>query len=380
MRKEKMFFKYISYNLKKHALSYLMILLCGVISLGIILCASGIIVDSAASRHNYERNETTVFTFNFSSAVTAEALEEKVEQFQTKLPYKFNRINLNLTGKQSKEYFYDSYHLYLFPDYEGLAFRMYDAFGTGREQLPTYDEFVNKDKVVIVGGRLPMGTYDIAALEHVDENGYIDIMGEKYKVSGYYDGPGMYMLWGTQPKGTLIRGMVVRMEKPVTEQQTEEIMGIYKDIFGDIPLTSQEIPELYGLLEYRANTANIVISVVIMLISIFNILLVFKYMLSSRKRGFAVFRFCGIGKVNCALYCGAEFMVMSAISSAVGCLIFDKLIKARLAEQYITFDFMFTPDYYAILIAAYLGLSLIMFSAYIVPSLTKSVTSELRSI
>ena len=375
-----MFFKYIFYNLKKHALSYLMILLCGMISLIIMLCGSGIMLDSVASRENYNRNETSVFTFNFSSAVPAETLEEKVEKFQTKLPYKFNRINLNLTGKQSEEYFYDEYHLYLFPDYEGLASRMYDAFGTGREQLPTYDEFVNKDKVVILGGRLPMGTYDIAALEHVDENGYIDVMGEKYKVSGYYDGSGMYMLWGTQPKGTLIRGMVVRMEKPVTERQTEEIMEIYKEIFGDIPLTSQEIPELYGLLELRANAANIIISVVIMLISIFNILLVFKYMLSSRKRGFAIFRFCGFGKASCVWYCGAEFMALSAVSSAIGCLIFDKLIRERLAEYYITFDFMFTPDYYVILIAAYLGISLIMFLAYIVPSLTRSVTAELRGI
>lgn len=375
-----MFFKYIFYNLKKHALSYLMILLCGIISLCIMLCGSGIMLDSVASRKNYNRNETSVFTFNFSNPVLTEELEEKVEIFQTKLPCRFRMINLNLTGEQSREYFYDTYHLYLFPDYEGLASNMYDVFATERDQLPTYDEFVNKDKVVIVGDRLPMGTYDIAALEHIDEDGYIDIVGEKYKVSGYYDGTGMYMLWGTQPKGTLIRGMVVRMENPVTEQQTEEIMEIYKEIFGDIPLTSQEIPELYGLLELRANTANVVISAVIMLISIFNILLVFKYMLSLRKRGFAIFRLCGFGKASCAWYCGVEFMVLSAISSVIGCLIFDKLIKARLAEYYITFNYMFTLDYYVILIASYLVISLIMFLAYIVPSLTKSVTAELRSV
>ncbi len=374
-----MFFKYIYYNLKNHALSYLMILLCGIISLSIMLCASGIMLDSMASRINYDRNETSVFTFNFSSDIPAETLEEKLEQFQTKLPYKFNRINLNITSKQRKD-FYDAYHLYLFPDYEGFASWMYDSFGTERGQLPTYDEFVNKDKVVIVGSKLPHGKNYNAAVEHVDENGYLDVMGEKYKVSGYYDSTGMYMLWGTQPKGTLISGMIVRMEKPVTEQQTEEIMEIYKEIFGEIPLASQEIPELYGLLELRANTANIIISAVIMLISIFNILLVFKYMLSSKKRGFAIFRFCGSGKATCVLYCGAEFMTLSAISSAIGCLVFDKLIRARLAEQYITFDFMFTLDYYVILIAAYLGISLIMFLAYIVPSLSKSVTAELRGI
>lgn len=375
-----MFFKYISYNLKNHTLSYLMILLCGMISLIIMLCGSGIMLDSVASRINYNRNKTSVFTYNFSSPVPAETLEEKVEQFQTKLPYKFNDITLNLTGKQSKEYFYDEYHLYLFYDYEELASWMYNTFGTGRDQLPTYDEFVNKDKVVMVGSRrFPSGTSD-EPIDHIDENGYIDIVGEKYKVSGYYDGYGIYIFWGTQPEGTLIRGMVVTMEKPVTEQQKEEIMELYKEIFGDIPLTSQEIPELYGLLELRANTANIIISAVIMLISIFNLLLVFKYMLSSRKRGFAIFRFCGFGKASCALYCGVEFMGLSAISSAIGCLIFDKLIRGRLAEYYITFEFMFTPDYYLILMAGYLGLSLALFLAYIVPSLTKSVTAELRGI
>ena len=44
------------------------------------------------------------------------------------------------------------------------------------------------------------------------------------------------------------------------------------------------------------------------------------------------------------------------------------------------FDVMFTADYYAVIIAAFLGISLIMFLIYIVPSLTKSVTAELRGI
>lgn len=373
-----MFLKYISYNLKKHALSYLMILLCGIISLCIMLCGSGIMLDSVASRQSYNKNETSVFSFDFSTPVLAEELEEKVEMFQAKLPYRFRMINLNLTGEQSREYLYDTYHLYLFPDYDGLASNMYEVFATGRDQLPTYDEFVNKDKVVMVGS-MQFETSD-EPIDHIDENGYIDIAGEKYRVSGYYDGRGIYIFWRTQPKGTLIRGMVVRMEKPVTEQQTEEIMEIYKEIFGDIPLASQEIPELYGLLELRANMANIVISAVIMLISIFNILLVFKYMLSSRKRGFAIFRFCGFGKVSCVWYCGVEFMALSTISAAIGFLIFDKLIRGRLAEYYIMFDFIFTLDYYLILIAAYLVFSLVMFLTYIVPSLTKSVTTELRGI
>lgn len=372
-----MFAKYIKSNLKKRPLSYLLLLICGVIMLNIMLCSSGIMLNSLSNERG-SKNASRYFTLYFESPVPASSLEEKVATFANRMPYEFSGLNLMLSGEQRKNNFYDAFNLYFFPNYNELGVFMNEKFGADSSQLPTLTEYLNKDKVIMVGTASSPGEKN-PAIDNV-EGGFLEIMGEKYRVSGYYNGATMYMFWGTQPKNTLISGLAIRMKNSVTEKQSDEIMSLYNEIFGEIPLGSQELPETYGLLELRADAANIAISVILMFISTFNILLIFKYMLSSRKRNFAVFRFCGFGKAACVLYCGIEFMTLSAISSILACFVFDRAIKPVLSGRYNMFDIMFTFDYYSALIAAYLGISLIMFLVYITPSLTKSVTAELRSI
>lgn len=372
-----MFAKYIKSNLKKQPLGYLLLLFCGVIMLNIMLCSSGIMLNSLSNERG-SKNASRYFTLYFESPVPASSLEEKVATFANRMPYEFSGLNLMLSGEQRKNNFYNTYNLYFFSDYNELSAYMEEKFGTDRSQLPTLTEFLNKEKVIMVGASRSPGAEN-SAIDYVDD-GFLEIMGEKYRVSGYYKGVTMYMFWGTQPENIMISGLAIRMKNSVTEKQSDEIMALYNEIFGEISLGSQDLPETYGLLEMRADAANIAISAILLLISTFNILLIFKYMLSSRKRNFAVFRFCGFGKTACIMYCGIEFMALSAISSILACFVFDRAIKPVLSERYNMFDIMFTFDYYSALIAAYLGISLIMFLVYITPSLTKSVTAELRSI
>ncbi len=375
-----MFFKYIKSNLKKQPLNYLLLLLCSVIMLNILFCASGILVNSITNKST-ARNTSRVLTVWFNESIPAQELQEKVEQFGAEIPYEYKVINLLLDFSQMSD-FYRTAQLYYCGDYDRMCDYFNKTWNLGSGRLPDYREYTDKEKVVLVGSVTPPNLQEgeVTAYESVDEDGFLDVMGEKYKVLGDYDAAGMFMLLGTQPKDTLITGFQLRMVDPVTEERAEAILSLYDKYFGEIPESSREVPEIYGLLELRADSANIGISAVLMFISAFNILLIFKYMLSSRKRGFAVFRFCGFGKATCALYCGTEFMTLSAMSAILSCFVFETLIRPALTERYTMFDVMFTVDYYAIIIAAYLGISLIMFLIYIVPSLTKSVTDELRGI
>ncbi len=376
-----MFFKYIKSNLKKQPLNYLLLLLCAVLMLNILLCASGILLNSMTNK-SAAKHTSRVLTVRFDKNISAQELQEKVEQFGKEIPYEYHVINLFLDFSQMND-FYSTAQLYYFRDYNGMCDFFNEKWNLSSGRLPNYQEYTDKEKVVLVGNVTPPNLREnaIMACESVDENGYLDVMGDKYKVLGEYDAANsVFMLLGTQPKDTFVNGLQLRMVDPVTEEQKKVILSLYDKYFGEIPESSREVPEIYGLLELRADSANIGISAVIMFISTFNILLIFKYMLSSRKRGFAVFRFCGFGKATCVLYCGAEFMTLSAISAFLSCLVFQTLIRPALAERYATFDVMFTAGYYAVIIAAFLGISLIMFLIYIVPSLTKSVTAELRGI
>lgn len=376
-----MFFKYIKSNLKKQPLNYLFLFLCAVLMLNILLCASGIIVNSMTNKSS-AKHTSRVFTVYFDDYLPAAELQEKVEQFGAELPYDYHVINLFLEGTGRGGDFYGTFQLYYCRDYDEMCDYFNETWDLSSGRLPSYREYEDREKVVLVGNvKPPNQPNDVpTAYEAADEDGFLDVRGEKYKVLGDYAASGMFMLLGTEPKDTLVWGFQLRMVDPVTDEQRDVILSLYDKYFGFIPEGAREVPEIYGLLELRADMANIGISVVLMFISIFNILLIFKYMLSSRKRGFAVFRFCGFGKAACVLYCGIEFMTLSVLSAFLSCFVFDKLIRPALVNRYTMFDIMFTVDYYALMIAVYLGVSMIMFLIYIVPSLTKSVTAELRGI
>lgn len=373
-----MFIKYLKLNLKNNCLEYALIMICEVIMLCFILTANGIISNSVAEENN-SKYEASRFFLGFKEPVKTADIAGKVDEFVERIPYEFKDINLLFPNKQSDAEFYGSSGLFLFKDYDTLKEFMKEQFDLSPDQIPTKQEFDNKEKVVMVGTSLNMFHGNSTAYESVVD-GYIDIMGEKYKVSGYYNGVGVYLFWGTQPVETQSSCFLIDMKDVMTEKQTNEIISLYKEIFGEIPLASEQLPETYALLDQRANEANIGLSIIMMLISVFNILLIFKYMMSLRKRSFAIFRFCGFKKITCILYSAAEFLLLSAASSILSCVIFDVLLKPILAGYYSIFEIIFTLDYYAVIIAAYFVISLIMFIIYIAPSLNKTISDELRGI
>ncbi len=373
-----MFIKYIKTNLKHNCLEYAFIIIVEVIMLCFILFTNGVIINSITEENN-SKYEASRFFLRFKEPVNTADITNKVDEFVERIPYDFIDINLLFPSKQAITEFYGSSGLFLFRDYYNFKEFMEEKFDVSSGQIPTQQEFDNKEKVVMVGTSLNSFDGEPTAYESVTD-GYIVLMGEKYRVSGYYDGSGIYVFWGTQPVETQSSCILIEMKDVMTEKQTKEIMALYYEIFGEIPLASEQLPSTYALLDQRANEANIGISITMMLISVFNILLIFKYMMSLRKLNFAIYRFCGFGKFTCVLYSGTEFLSLSIVSSILSCIVFDKFLKPFLLSYYSIFDIIFTIDYYAVIIAAYFVISFIMFIIFIAPSLTKTVNAELRSI
>lgn len=367
-----MFIKYMGKNLKQGFLGYMFIVLSEIAVMCVIMLTNGIIVNTVVENDKSVYQAKT-FSFLVESTKLSD-IEDNVNEFAQRMPYKFSEINMLVSPAEE---LYGGY-LYLFYDYDAFKNYMQNKFDVSEDQLPTKEEFDNREKVVMAGNIPPAHKLYPTAFESV-QDGYLDIMGEKYKVSGYYGGVGLYMLWGTQPDNINVSLIEIQMEDVVTDEQAEEILALYNECF-DMPIGWQSVPKESDLLEKRANEANIVTSVLMIIISVFNTLLVFKYMLSARKHSFAVFRLCGFGKSVCILYSGMEFLIMSAMSGIIACVVFDLLIKPAVAVYYGIFNVIFDLDYYVVMLSGYVVISLIMFFIYIAPFYARSITRELAEM
>ena len=98
----------------------------------------------------------------------------------------------------------------------------------------------------MVGNIPPAHKLYPTAFESV-QDGYLDIMGEKYKVSGYYGGVGMYMLWGTQPDNINVGVIEIQMEDIVTDEQAEEILALYNECFDMLGVQYFACVQIYAV-------------------------------------------------------------------------------------------------------------------------------------
>ena len=140
-----MFFKYIFKNLKHSFLGYMFIALSEIMVMCVIMAANGIIINTVVEEDNSAYLSKT-FSFLVEKTKLSE-IEGKVDEFAQRLPYKFHVINMLVSP--TKE-LYDG-GLYLFYDYDAFKNHMQDSFNVSEDQLPTKEEFDNKEKVVMVG-------------------------------------------------------------------------------------------------------------------------------------------------------------------------------------------------------------------------------------
>ena len=381
-----MFAKYIKINIKNHFLQYLFVIVFEIFLLLAILISNGIYLDSA-SKENDAEYWAKYFEFSFSSgSIKSSEISGKVEDFAAKIPYEYDYMGIPMTLEtDNKNDKYTDNVLFIFSDYEHLKKHMLKYFVKSEADLPTEEQFHNKSKTVLVGVKAGSTIYlkdeplPFTPEFQFDDNGNITLYGEKYEVCGRFNNTGVILFWGSQPDNALLSGLAFEMTDIMNVKQAQEIYELYKEVFGEEPSYSQ-LPELQGLLEQRTNSANILVSLLLIVISVLNIMLVFRYLLSSKKKIFAVFRFCGFNKSVCLKYSIAELMLISIISSTASLFIFNQIIKPFMTNYYSTFSAVFTADYYFFLFGMFIAACAAMFFIYIAPSFSKSVTAKLREI
>ncbi len=370
-----MLFKYFLNNIKKHFLQYALIIALETALLCVALTANGIAVNMLSDDFGGTNYWARFYGFRFSEPISYDNDLDTICDFLNDLPNSYEEVMITAPG------IYDS-PLFSYPDRDTMFRVLNKRFGLERKDLPTEEQFNNGEKAAIVGMNageaLVDGEYVQLKYDFTDDD-HIMIAGEEYLVTGRYSGRGVYVLFNSAPKGCSLKDMNIKFKTVPTKAELETVYELTERYFGDVDVTNT--PKIDDLLDKRSADANILLSVATLAMSVFNTLLVFRYMISSQKKYFAVLRFVGFSKATGVIYIGVELLIVSVISALFSCIVFKKLIMPIMGKYYAVFsDAVFTADYYITLYGIFLGISAVLFLAYIVPSLTRSVAAELREI
>lgn len=367
-----MFKKYLTQNLKHRKLLYFALVFLEIAMLIIGMIAHGIMLDNI-SRNSWDAYYANKMTVRFEESIGAAELYEKLVEFSERSPVPLRNVELFPTDADTGKYNCSPVFEF-FPTYSDLKAR-FEEYATN---LPTEQEYINKEKVVLLGKS--SGYNEYGDYIYIDEN-HVDINGETYRIAGELPG-GSYAIFflGSEPRNTDCRLVWLEYKKYPTEKEVDEI----NDLFSEIVISGHELgnysePQPKTLLNIRKTASSIVMALFVQIICAFNIMLIFKFIIDMRRKQFAVFRLCGFNKSVCLKYSFAEIMIISGFAAVISCLVVQAL-KPVLSKTYGVFGVMYDFKYFALLSLGFLAVTAVIFAVYILPSLGKSVSRELREI
>lgn len=395
-----MFPKYISNNFKKSKIKYIVIALCEVILLLISLFACGVLMNYVSEEEGAQY-EAKRFTFSFlnldginldnpenaelikqelSKLPRAVDIREGLVEFCGKSPVEIDVLTEHISGME-KGY---NNRVQLFPTYDDLVYYYTEKFkkywSLPKNVLPSKEQYLNREKVAIAGkasGYGSKGDYVYTDSNHIlfgsDNDEYL-VLGENPALI-YFD-----IFLGSEPDGAKVSSINFTLKEFPTDEQRSEIEALFKEIVTpEIVITNSWAPEENGLLEARKSSSIIALTALMLLVSAFNIMAIFKSVIDERKGDYAVFRLCGYGKTKAMLFPFFEVISISAVCTVLSCVIFQ-LLKPLITPNYPVISVLFDLSFYAVFTLGFIGITAVLFLVYIAPSLNKSISGELREI
>lgn len=380
-----MFKKFFINNIKKRFLQYIVMVLCQLLLFAVILSASGILLDSFIKEEGMD-GAAKQFQFRLTDYVHISELYDKLVRFCSECPYDIEFFNLSVSSEDSADnYDEDGFITYIDSACFWPSYRHFQSFmenlKTPSYAMPSEQQFNECQRVIVLGNDNVTTSDGRFAQFKYSDNNHIIIEGEEYLVTGACSGGFSIMLWGKEQKTLVTRCIYFKMADVLTDTRINEVKNLFLDIFGEeCDVEPDIIPKFQTLLDFRKNAANIIISLLLIILTVFDIVLIYNQMVMCRKPELAVYSFCGFKRNTCIMYCLTELLILSLFSSIAACMIFDKAIKPTLNEYFNTVSLMFTPEYYIIFVLGYIVFSVLMFLAFVAPTLKKSVSEQLRNI
>lgn len=395
--------KYLLNSLKYHPLKYSVLVICEIVTVVVSLVSSSIILDYAVENSGTS-SQANCFTYSFNrlanehynlANLSAEE-EAEIEQAKSELPYVTDLrekiydfcenvpevflIDFTLSGLDENVYFYESNY---FPTYENMVyyFTEYNEkyWSLSADNLPTLEQYLSCDKVVILG----TGIYrsDEEYVFSGDGNLLWGKNKDAYKIVGEIPESGAaYFLFGSEPDYAQIRSVRIELDDYYSKSRCEEIAALFREIVGDdTEIYYERLPMIDELLNSRKQASVVLLIMFMIIICVFNVVIIFKYIVDEKKAELAVFRLCGYSRRKAMMFPLSEALIISAIGAVIGCVAFDAFMP-YIKKICATAELLFNFEFYALFVVGFLLFTLLLFAVYILPSLKRSLSSEMREM
>ena len=374
---------------------YAIIAICEMIMIVIALFALSVVLDYA-SVNDLMRGNTQLraknYIYSFAPLKDSVPLEEstindlpsakdmrsRIYEFCDKSPIEIENMEIRLDYNMK----YNYYHSVMY-------FQSYDEmveYCTGNEvpltssELPTKEQFLNHEKVVLLatGARSDSGDYVYSDERHL----LFGNDGDEYLIISKIPWNAVILFLGSEPDNAKIGRISFNLKTVPTQEQADEIDRMFREIVvGEYSTVcgAAYIPEIKNLLDLRKDASIITISVLLMMVMSFNYMTIIKFIIEKRKKDYAIFRLCGYSKWKAMSFPFLEAVGISAVCAIISCFIFE-LLKPLIELYASVVRPMFDIGYYICFVIGFVTVTAILFFIYVLPSLNKSVTGELRGI
>ncbi len=390
-----MFGQYITNLFRKHSLMYAIIALCEVIMIVISLFALGVVLDYASindlMRGNTQlRAKSYIYSFEplkdgtlteesaLNALPSAKVIRGRIYEFCEKSPVKIENMEIRLDYNLKYNYYHSVMY---FQSYnEMVEYCSANDVPLTSDNLPTEEQFLNHEKIVLLstGSGSDSGKYVFSDDRHL----LFGNDGDEYLIVSKIPWNAVILFLGSEPDEAKIGRINFNLEKIPTQEQADEIDKMFREIVvGEYSSVCGRayVPEIKNLLDIRKDASIIIIAALLMMIMSFNYMTIIKFIIEKRKKDYAIFRLCGFSKQKAMAFPFLETVGMSAVCAAASCLVFE--LMKPLTELYApVVRSMFDFGYYVCFVLGFIAVTAVLFFIYVLPSLNKSVTEELRGI
>lgn len=227
----------------------------------------------------------------------------------------------------------------------------------------TPEEFKEGEKVAIAFDKYNINVGNTPYMDKmlVDEDKYVLLEGERYKVIGWgsidCDLPTIPIT--SLPDDTPLEGYVTfTFGHPVNRANYQELKELAEiDFQGLAQLESMALPNVDQI--YLYNTI-IIVSILIALVSSLNFAILYRYILATRKKELRIFRICGMSKFRAVVTYIAECLLITLPVYFFGVFLFAKVLLPIAKKHFYYMYQSYSMEIYGTLFVIYYGVSLLI--------------------
>ena len=160
----------------------------------------------------------------------------------------------------------------------------------------------------------------------------------------------------------VIKTLFIELKDVCTAERNEEIERKISELFGNKEITAPVVRDLQE--EQDRNLVDMVTVAVVVMI-LLNISRVYSYILTYRKKSFAVMGICGASKLKIFIIYLVELMFTLAATFGIGVLVFNTCILQPIGNMYPSILEFMTPSVYMTVFEIYIVAAFIIMSATI---------------